>query len=566
MTVLPFPAPERAIISPSLHARGGRPFVYPMRVDDYHAPGVRVKGGRTVAAVDAAWLIEAAANVPPVHRPPHWPSVPNVAQRAYELGERAGLYDYQKQGAAFLAERDYAFNLDQMGLGKSRQAIVAAEARLSMAVVPTEDTPVVLVLCPAVVKRHWQREIKAVTGHDAAILDGLRPHALPRTRYIICNYDILAGGRRRNASGVLGDVADLPGWKTTLSGRFLLAILDEVHILRGRKSRRSAIVKELLNSVPVVYGLSGTPMPNYVRDLWAIVDVVSNGLWGDYWPWARVYCAAYEGKYGWVDTGQDRLDELSKRMSFFMLGRSKDAVALQLPEKRREIFFVDVNADAPAIRGSIDELVTRQKLVMGGLRATARAKRQTVIDQTIEAIENKQRVIVFTYMREQAEKIAEGVKRGSPGTALFCVHGDLTPEGRDVQATNFRQACAANNPAVFVATVDSVGIGISLIGADLVIFGDLVPEPHKLLQAEARAHRIGSTARVLVRYLIAKGTIDEGIADRVIGKLANIEKALGKELDQSSLSEALGGRTDNSIIDELFESLRQWGARKGDDE
>ena len=49
---------------------------------------------------------------------------------------------------------------------------------------------------------------------------------MPNARYIICNYDILTGARRRNASGVLGDVDDLPGWQNTLVGRFLIATVN----------------------------------------------------------------------------------------------------------------------------------------------------------------------------------------------------------------------------------------------------------------------------------------------------------------------------------------------------
>jgi hypothetical protein len=118
------------------------------------------------------------------------------------------------------------------------------------------------------------------------------------------------------------------------------------------------------------------------------------------------------------------------------------------------------------------------------------------------------------------------------------VHGDLTPEGRDAQASTFRD-CAA--PAVFIATIDSVTMAISLVGADLVLFGDLVPEPWKHLQFEKRFHRHGSTKRVLVRYLIGAGTIDEGVAETVIEKLSTIEEALGQDEGQSDLRGLLGG-------------------------
>lgn len=558
-------------------------------------------------------------------------------QRAYEWGSHVGLYDYQKEGAAFLAERDFAVLADTMGVGKTPQSIIGAEARLSFAQIPAPETPVVLVVCPALAKRHWQREIKRWTGYDATVLEGLRPFEnvvadaiaaavekppksddtpiqftseaeqtflstvrqvfprlpippgtfdekvsraeltrlvgigmagagyspssipLPRTRYIIANYDILRAARRRTGAGVLQLAPDLPGWGAALKGRFLVAILDEAHELRGRKSQRSKAVKDLLMRTPIVWALTGTLMPNYVRDLWGVVDVVTDGLWGkSYWAWAKKYCGATEGKYGWVDTGADFLEELQQRLSFFVMGRSKEAVKLELPEKRRELYEVDVDMTAPTVS---DAHASKQKFrqVAKALRATARAKRPAIIAQAVEALRAKQKVVVYTYLREQAEQIAKGIRKDVE-CQVMTVHGEQTSDQRDVMATTFRDAPA---PAAFVATVDSVGLAISLVGADLVIFGDLVYEPHKLLQAEARAHRHGSEKRVLVRYLIARDTIDAAVAETVLAKLKTVEEALGREEEGSGLGGMLAPdpKEAEAVVDRLFEKLRAWGQR-----
>jgi hypothetical protein len=441
--------------------------------------------------------------------------------------------------------------------GKTPQAIIAAEARLSFGVVPTPTTPLVLVLCPALAKRHWEREIKRWTGHDATVLQGLRAGALPETRYIICNYDIIHGARRRDAAGVMHAHSELPGWGEALAGRFLVAICDESHMLRGKSSQRLKAVAKLCKNIPVVWMLSGTPMPNYVRDLWPQIDLMSGGLAGPYWPWIKRYGDAHQAKYGWVDTGSSDLEELGARLAFFMLGRSTAAAALELPEKRRELFKVDVEMTAPTVREA-HEALSRGNAVARALRATAKAKRPMVVAQAVEALQAKQKVVVFTYHREQADAVAKAIKAQVECT-LLCVHGDLSPDGRDAQATVFRDAAS---PACFVATIDSVGMAISLVGADLVLFGDLLYEPWKLLQAEKRCHRHGSTCRVLVRYLVAIGTIDEALAETVIAKLANIEEALGSDPEAGGLSGLLieDPKTTATIVDALFEKLKSWGA------
>jgi len=613
-----------------------RPYRFIHRCDPWHAPGVERSGQGCACAVDAAWIVEQVVG-PPTKPPARWPGLEQARERAYQLGAHVGLYDYQKEGAAFLAERDFAILADTMGVGKTPQSIMGAEARLTFGEIPDSSTPVVLVVCPALAKRHWQREIKRWTGHDATVLEGLRPFEnvvgdaislaverppksddtpidfgdaaatfiqavrqvfprlpippetfdekvsradltrlvgrgmavagyspssipLPRTRYIIANYDILRAARRRDGAGVLKLAPDLPGWGDALKGRFLLAILDEAHELRGRKSQRSRAVKDLLLRTPVVWALTGTLMPNYVRDLWGVVDVVTDGLWGkSYWAWAKKYCGATEGKYGWVDTGADYLDELQRRLSFFVMGRSKEAVKLELPEKRRELYEVDVDMTAPTVS---DAHASKQKFrqVAKALRATARAKRPAIIAQALEALRAKQKVVVFTYLREQAESIAKGVRKDVE-CQVMTVHGEQTSDQRDILATTFRDAPA---PAAFVATIDSVGLAISLVGADLVIFGDLMYEPHKLLQAEARAHRHGSERRVLVRYLIARDTIDAGVAETVLAKLKTVEEALGTEEEGAGLGRMLAPdpKEAEAVVEGLFEKLKDWGRQR----
>lgn len=565
--IIPFPVPPpraaRPILQPSIYARGARNFTFSGRIDDWHAPGVLISkdGTQTRAAIDCAWLVERVLGAPR-RRPEIWPGVPGVRERAVAFGKHVGLVPFQQEGAAFLAERDYGLLIDEMGTGKGPQSIIAAEARLSMGVIPDPNAPTVLVICPALAKRHWQREIKRWSGHDSVIIDTRTPDPEQLcARYVICNYDILYGGRERDATGVMHDLSTQPGWGRTLAGRFLIAICDEAHILRGRSALRTKATKAALAKTTVVWGLTGTPMPNYVRDLFALVDTISNGLWGySYWDWAKAYANAFQGQYGWVDTGASRIDELQGRLGFFTLGRTAKSVGLQLPEKRREVYRIDVQVSAPSVAEG-NKALSKGNAVAQALRYTARAKRSAVVGAAVEALQAKQKVVVFLYMREQADAVAKDIRK-HVDCNVMCVHGDLPPAGRDAQAQTFRESSA---PTAFVATIDSMGVALSLVGAHLVIFGDLVPEPWKLLQAEKRTHRFDSIERVLVRYMIATGTIDEGIAESVIDKIPIIEQALGQQEDAGELTQMLGGKSTEEIVDSLFARLKAWGAERGSD-
>lgn len=110
---------------------------------------------------------------------------------------------------------------------------------------------------------------------------------LEQQSFIICNYDILAAQRDKTETGVSIVRSDLPGWGSILARlKFDVALADECHRLRGwapktektKKSRRE-LANDVCAEIPRVYGLTGTPVYGFVRDLWGQLDFLSGGLW-----------------------------------------------------------------------------------------------------------------------------------------------------------------------------------------------------------------------------------------------------------------------------------------------
>jgi len=541
----------------SPHPRGARPYRFAGALDERHAPGILSRGGRsTEAAADAAWIVERLLRRAPEEMPAAWPGLDRAAQRARELAAEWKLYDYQCDGAAFIAQRDYALLHDEMGIGKTAQSLAAAEARLSFTRA-APDHPSVLVLCPALVKYNWEREVARWTGKSCAVLDGLRPTGIPRARYVVANYDILPQARRKDASGKLHPAVHLPGWGPLVAAHgFQIAILDEAHMLCGRTAQRTVATRKALARVPIVWGLTGTPQPNYVRDLWSLCDLISGGLWGpSYWRWAIEYVGAYQGEYGWIDTGTGRLEELAARIRFFSIGRTKEEVRLQLPELRYETTRVDLDLAAPVEDvTATDDFIVQRNVVQARLKKLATAVRPVIVEHVTAALAAQQKVVVFTYSREQCEKIAAGLRK-KVECSVQGVHGDLDAEGRDRQAEVFRGLA---RPAAFVATVDSIGIGLSLVGADLVVVADLMHEPWKILQAIRRCYRIGTVDRVLVQFVVPRGSIAEDVAHHVVEKLKTIAQTTGKDNVEmvTALTDEAG---DRAFMARLFAKLRREG-------
>src|SRR5687768_2148221 len=212
-----------------------------------------------------------------------------------------------------------------MGLGKTRQAIVSLRHLAA-------NGPY-LVVCPASVKRNWAREIELVIPDAAiAVIDGSAPVDLSAT-WIIINYDIL--GRHRDA------LEQIP-WAAL--------VFDEAHYLKNHTSARSKLARGLTDRATanaahplIVQLLTGTPLTSRPRDLFVLLQLAGHPLGRSFLAFAKRYCAAEKGEYGWKTGGASNIEELTVQLHGVMLRRSKDDV-LSLPPKLRTWLPVAVPA------------------------------------------------------------------------------------------------------------------------------------------------------------------------------------------------------------------------------
>ena len=236
-----------------------------------------------------------------------------------------GLFPHQVEGVAFLLGRRRAILADDMGLGKTRQAIVSLRHL-------APNGPY-LVVCPASVKRNWAREIaQVIPDASIVVIDGSAPVDLDAT-WVILNYDIL--GRHR-------DALEQRDW-TAL-------VFDEAHYLKNHTSARSKLARGLTERASaaaaqplIVQLLTGTPLTSRPRDLFVLLQLVGHPLGRSFLAFAKRYCAAEKGEFGWKTGGASNIDELTVQLHGVMLRRSKDDV-LALPPKLRTWLPVAVPA------------------------------------------------------------------------------------------------------------------------------------------------------------------------------------------------------------------------------
>ena len=446
-----------------------------------------------------------------------------------------GLFPHQIEGVAFLLGRRRAILADDMGLGKTRQAIVSLRHL-------TPGGPR-LVVCPASVKRNWAREI-AVVAPDSPVLiiEGSAPVA-PTGEWVIVNYDIL--GRHMDA------LQRVP-WAAL--------VFDEAHYLKNHTSTRSKHARQLTATtsaaVPglAVQLLTGTPLTSRPRDLFVLLQLAAHPLGRSFLAFAKRYCAAEKGDYGWKTGGASNVEELTVQLHGVMLRRSKDEV-LALPPKLRAWIPVEVppGTGSRAIRKVFEllagkhqgpaaprdrELRRRGRLLaflVEARQALAFAKTTATLDFVRGAIDQGQKVIVFSCFDDPIRKFAAEL-----GPAAVVLTGKTPSDMRQQLVDRFQRD---DQVRVFVANIVAGGTGLNLTAATQVVFNDLDWVPTNHWQAEDRAYRIGQTRTVNVTYFVARDTIDDFV-QAVLETKAALVNAIVE-------GEALAAGSGGDVLDEL---------------
>jgi SWI/SNF-related matrix-associated actin-dependent regulator 1 of chromatin subfamily A len=471
---------------------------------------------------------------------------PDAAFRsAVALAE--GLFPHQVEGVAFLLGRRRAILADDMGLGKTRQAIVSLRH-----LTPGGRR---LVVCPASVKRNWAREIAIVTP-DAPVLviDGATTVA-PTAQWVIVNYDLL--GKH------LHTLEQIP-WAAL--------VFDESHYLKNHTSARSKHARHLTEASALatpslaVHLLTGTPLTSRPRDLFVLLQLAAHPLGRSFLAFAKRYCAAEKGEYGWKTGGASNIEELTVQLHGVMLRRSKDDV-LALPPKLRTWVPIEVAAGTGARAvtkvfellagkhsrpaGPRDADLRRRGKLLAFLvearQALAFAKTTATLDFVRGAVDQGEKVIVFSCFDDPIVKFAREL-----GNSAVVLTGRTPAAMRQQLVDRFQND---EQVRVFVANIVAAGTGLNLTAATQVVFNDLDWVPTNHWQAEDRAYRIGQTRTVNVTYFVARNTIDDFV-HAVLETKAALVSAI---VEGNALGEGFGG----DVLDELQRVLQSITAAGG---
>jgi superfamily II DNA or RNA helicase len=497
--------------------------------------------------------------------------LPEPSTRHTRQGRELMLHQAQLVASAAAGHRTFLL-ADEPGLGKTAQALLAAEAA---------NAYPLLVVVPNVVKTNWAREVGLWTPRrSATVIHGNGDTIDGFADIVIVNYEVLD-----RHVGWLGDFG--------LRGM----VVDEAHFIKNKSSQRSQNVLRLAERIrerttrPLMMALTGTPLINDIEDFLAI------------WQFL-----------GWIDEKKPRADLMhaldetgltpaipgfygAARQCVVDMGivrRRKIDVAADIPARR--IADLPVELDGPAgrsIRAAERDLarrlVSRYQTALAARTSDGRGGGDVVgIDHDLvaqvarwelkDAANAKSGDNVFSMMRrigqakaELAADYAAQLARSAGKVVFFAKHVDVmdaaeatfTQQGvrfssiRGDQTSKARQQnidAFVNDPevAVVVCSLTAAGVGINLQVASNVVLAELSWTAAEQTQAIDRSHRIGQTEPVTAWRIIAAQTIDARIAELIDSKAGLAAVALdGSDEEIGSSTDVQHAALVALLVDEL---------------
>lgn len=436
---------------------------------------------------------------------------------------------------------------DEQGLGKTIEAIAALKSYER-----------VLLVVPAAVKRNWQRELK---------------RWINRTAFVVTFGDSKTVSKKRRTAqenalqGHHSIITSYGTFATLLKNGKLptvnLVVFDEIHKCKRPDAPWSKAVQQYLAAHPQAkaLGMTGTTIANLVDDVWGITHILwpnrlgrilQNGKYS--FQFNNFYMDGFETAYGWdwsKGLRAERAESLHARLKCLMSRHTKHDVKEQLPSVISRRLYIDVDTK---FKKSLTDLVGKD--VKEGFEALLFRSSPRKVEFACEWLEEKRaegasHVLIFTYLKATAAAISAAI----PGSIL--VTGDLDADARDKVLEKARTL----EISVVVATMHSVGLGInSLADYDHTLFAELYWDPITLQQAVARVNRLDSKADAAVDWAILAGTAEERIANVVLKKLEDIDKALGADVSGQAVTKGLDSRKGSEeLLAELANAFNEDG-------
>lgn len=399
--------------------------------------------------------------------------------------------------------------------------IVTHNTAQSIATIVAANQFPCLIICPSSLKINWQREWEMWTSKKALILKDSIKNTWPMfyehglADVYITNYESLKKYfvKEINKKGkrlLLKDIV----FKNEIS-IFKSVIIDELHKVKDPTTQQTKFVKGICTGKEWILGLTGTPVVNKPRDLFAQLGIIERIKdFGGYKGFLNRYCEGYNGA-----KNLEELNYILNKQCFYR--REKTEVLHDLPSKVRQVVICEINnrreyqdaendlanylksykqkSDDEVEKSMRGEIMVRIGILKN---ISARGKLADVMSYIDDVVDAGEKIVVFVHLRD----VAEVIQKHYPGSVSVL--------GKDSQSERQQSIDAfQNDPSVkvIVCSIKAAGVGLTLTAASRVAFVEQSWHAADHEQCEDRCHRIGQKDSVQCTYFLGKDTIDEKI-------------------------------------------------------
>ncbi len=450
-------------------------------------------------------------------------------------GLQAELRSYQIDGFRWLATLAAwgagGVLADDMGLGKTVQALALLLHRNTLG--PA------LVVAPTSVAFNWQEEAaRFAPSLKLTVYAELehRDHALSQLGpgdVLVVSYGLLVRDLQRLAAV-----------------HFATAVFDEAQGLKNSKTQRFRAARQL--KADFKCALSGTPVENHLGELWSLYAIVFPPLFGSWETFRGKFAVPIEKQ---LDPAA--APALSRVLAPFMLRRTKDQVATELPprtevrvpvilssaewqlyEDARLAALSDLETPKSKMREQerrveVLAALTRLRLIAAHPKlhnehsTVASSKLARLLELVDELRAEGHRTLIFSQFTSHLALVREALD--ARGLASVYLDGQTPRQARAERVHEFQDGDAP----LFLISLKAGGFGLNLTAASTVIHLDPWWNPAVEDQASDRAHRLGQTQPVTIFRLVAMGTIEEEMLSLHAAKRSLVARVL-EGTDQAS--------------------------------
>jgi SWI/SNF-related matrix-associated actin-dependent regulator 1 of chromatin subfamily A len=342
-------------------------------------------------------------------------------------------------------------------------------------------------------------------------------------------------------------------------------IVDEGHWVKNGRAARSTGTMMVAGTAPYCLIATATPMTNRPSELWHLLSILTNPYaFGSPVNFRVRYAGAEFNGHGYQDTQPTHTDELRIRIKDLYVRKTAKDVALELPPLTR--VFHEIDPDAPLSKH--DAMTTEQMALLvaaikdGGVsqvlalltdlrKETSARKFSHTVEYAANAIEQGEKVVIFTWQRATAQKLAKALSKNAK---VHCITGEDDLDVRERAVAAFQ----AGDGDVIVATLSALKEGVTLHAARIVIIHDLDWVPASLRQAERRILRIGQERPCISVWMMCRKSVDMIFAAMLLRKLGSISETLGEAVEGFEGLAAIAERERSDLYDKQIQDWLTW--------